>query len=114
MAEFLLIKEADQKKDFSAKTYGWDGQTSIHTSNVKQMWPVASIHLVHFGQDRAPEDAGTLESSDTTFEGLRIISETVLNVMGDFVSYLEANKHPDAKFFRTNLSAAHSKHIQST
>lgn len=116
MAEFLLIVEGreNRRRDFSASDFGWDGETSIETSNVKQMWLVASKHLVHFSKDRTPEDANTLDPTDVTFEGLRNVSETVLQVMEAFVSCLEVIGHTEASSFRIQLNSALLIHSPTT
>jgi hypothetical protein len=113
MAEFLLIKPSKSKLDFSATNFGWDKKQNVNTADVKECWLVASTHLVHFGLDRAPKDLDMRKPFDTTFEGLKNVSETVLYVMKDFVLCLEANNHPEAKYFRTALDHAFSKHNQT-
>jgi len=108
MAEFLLIWEGkvNSKRDFSANDFGWDGNTTVETANVKEMWLLASKHLVHFSHARTPEDVNTLNSIDVSFEELRNVSETILQVMEEFVSYLEVNNPLEAPSFRNELNFA--------
>lgn len=108
LAEFLLVHPSHSTKDFSAKDFDWDGQTSIDTSEIEQLWLVASQHLVHFSRERTPENVYTFEqiAADWDTPALQTMASNVFDLAEEFVAHLERDDRPEASAFRHDLDQA--------
>jgi hypothetical protein len=106
LAEFLLVKPANPGKDFSAKDFGWDGQTTYETAGIERMWLVASRFVVHFSRDRTPVDVFDVAPLDVSYHGLVTVARSVLALAQDFVTFLETAAHEEAARFRADLDDA--------
>lgn len=106
LVEFLLIRPANQGKDFSTKDFGWDGSVSPENARLKEFWQLASSHLVHFSRDRTPDDVYDLEAEDTSLAALVEASSQLLTVAKQFVVHLEESGDDQAQQFREGLEEA--------
>lgn len=108
LLEFLLIHPANKTKDFSARDFGWEGPQSADHQRLKNLWQVASSHLVHFSRERAAEDLYDLQAEDMSLAALIDSSTQLLAVAQEFVLHLEGSAQPEAGRFREALEHARS------
>lgn len=94
LLEFLQIKAAGPKRDFSASDVlvSWKPQTEqVSKEKLLGYWKIASSQLMHFSRNRVKQEGVPPVAVDTSHEALRAIADDVLVVWDQLAKQLN---HP--------------------
>lgn len=106
LAEFFRVRPSRDKRDFSARDFESEAVEDPSSHEIHRLWKLASSHLVHLSQERAPEDLFELEPEYLTYWSMVSVSQDLLELAESFVARLEKQKVSVAPQFRSAVQQA--------
>lgn len=86
LLEFLLVREPN-RRDFSARDYGWQLPASVNKECLTKLWTECSQFVAHFSKSRV--DAGATANPWRCPEFQACMTDRLLALYEEFLVYLE-------------------------
>lgn len=106
LIDFFMIRGEPSARDFSAADFGWTRAQSAGHERLIALWGEASQQVVHFSDERVPEDLADLDSETFGLEYMLDYTDEILGIADEFSTFLADTGDPNASLVRNDLEAA--------